>query len=101
MAILVREVLPLLIVAAVAFLLWREWRRSRRRRMAPWRMETHSVPEGGFAVELRRDGEAPQLVERIPAGLPHEEFSERLAEAQAKAEADAAALNAAQRRIRS
>jgi len=99
LAVLLREVLPLLVVAVVAFLLWREWRSTRRQRAAPWRTETHSVPEGGFAVELRRDGEAPQVVARIPAGLPHEEFSQRLAEAQAEAEADAAVLNASRRRI--
>ncbi len=52
-------------------------------------------------MELRCEGEPPQAIARIPAGLPHEQFAERLAEAEAEADADAAVLNSRRRARRS
>jgi hypothetical protein len=84
--------LALLLSIPVALLLW-ELRVRQRVARAVWHAETRGLPEGGWAVELRCEGEPPQTVARLPAGLPHEEFAERLAEAEAEAEADAAVLN--------
>ena len=90
--ILLEVVLPVVLVAIIGAVIVLE-RRTRRSRGALWAAQTHGLPEGGFAVVLQCDGQPTQLVARIPPGLPHEEFSERLAEAQAEADADAAALN--------
>ena len=91
--LLLEVVLPIVLVAIIGSVIVLE-RRTRRRRGALWAAMTHGLPEGGFAVVLQCDGQPTQLVARIPPGLSHEEFSERLAVAQAEAEADAAALNA-------
>ena len=97
MAVLLREVVPFLLLSVPLFFFAREWRIRRRSRSAPWRSDTHSLPEGGFAVELRRAGEPSQTVAKIPSGLPYDEFSQRLADAQAEADAQAAALNSRKR----
>lgn len=76
-----------------------EWRVRRRRASAEWQVETRGLPEGGWRVELRREGEPSQTVARIPAGLPYDEFSQRVAEAQSEAEAGAAVLNSGRRRV--
>lgn len=93
MAVLLREVVPFLLLSVPIIFFAREWRNRRRSRSAPWHTDTHSLPEGGFAVELRRPGEPSQVIARIPSGLPYDEFSQRLADAQAEADATAAALN--------
>jgi hypothetical protein len=99
-ALLLEILIPALILAVpVALVAW-EWQVRRRRAVAAWHAETRGLPEGGFAVELCREGEPRQIVARIPPGLPHEEFAERMAEAQAEAEADAAVLNSGRRRRR-
>jgi hypothetical protein len=95
--VLLEVLLASLLLAAPAFFLALEWRARRRRRHAEWTAVTRGVPEGGWVVELRREGEPPQLVSRIPPGLPHEEFAERLAQAEAEADADAAVLNSRRR----
>lgn len=100
MAVLLREVVPFLLLSIPVFFAVREWRIRRRSQSAPWRADTHSLPEGGFAVELRRAGEPSQTVARIPSGLSYDEFSQRLAEAQAEADATAAALNSGKRPAR-
>lgn len=93
MALLLEIIVPAVLVAVIVAVLWLD-RRGRRRRLGRWESRTQGLPEGGFAIVLECDGQPSQIVARIPAGLPHEEFSERLATAQAEAEADAAALNA-------
>jgi hypothetical protein len=96
---LLREiVIPVVLLGIPLGLLGWEWRVRRRRARATWHAETRGLLEGGWAVELCREGEPRQTVARIPAGLPHEEFAERMADAQAQAEADAAVLNSGRRR---
>ena len=97
MAVLLRELLPFLFLLIPGFLVFREWQVRRGRRVADWRSETHALPEGGFVVELRKSGEHAQTVARIPADLPHEEFAQRMAEAQSEADGNAAVLNSRDR----
>ena len=97
MAFLLEVLLPTAFLAAAVFFLVSEWRARRRRGTAAWHSVTRGLPEGGWVVELRCEGEPPQPVARIPAGLPHEEFAERMAEAEAEADADAAVLNSRRR----
>ena len=100
-ALLLEILIPALLIAIPVALVGWEWRVRRRRAQAAWYAETRGLPEGGFAVELCREGEPRQIVARIPPDLPHDEFSERIAEAQSQAEADAAVLNSGLRRRRS
>lgn len=93
MALLLEIVLPLVLLAIVATVVYKEWQ-ARHRRAALWEPRTLGLPEGGFAVVLECDGQPSQVVARIPPGLAADEFSERLAEAESEAQADAAALNA-------
>ncbi len=90
----------LVVLAAIAVLAVLETRRRRRLRSARWTVETRSLAEGGFAVELRCLGQPPQRTATIPPDLPAEEFSSALADARAEAEHEAAALNAGRPRSR-
>ncbi len=100
MALLLEILIPALLVAVPVVLVGWEWRVRRRRANAAWHVETRGLSEGGWAVELRREGEPSQIVARIPAGLPYDELSERMAEAQSEAEVTAAVLNSGRRRLR-
>ncbi|MGI8673704.1 MAG: hypothetical protein ACR2KD_00205 [Thermoleophilaceae bacterium] len=88
------------VLVTIAVLAVLETRRRRRLEEAWWTVETTSLAEGGFAVELRCFGQPPQRTAMIPPDLPAEEFSSALADARAEAEHESAALNAGRPRSR-
>jgi hypothetical protein len=95
----VRVIFVLLVVVLVvlAVLLVMDLQRRRRLGRARWHAATHSLPEGGFVVQIECEGEHAQEVARIPGDIPSEDLGWRLAEAQSEAEARAHQLNATRR----
>jgi hypothetical protein len=90
----VRLLLELAVAGLIVVVLVYGWQvlRTRELRGARWRTEIRSVREGGVVVEIRCAGQPPQAIATLdPAD---EDFGDRLAEAQARAEERAAALNA-------
>jgi hypothetical protein len=70
--------------------------RTRRRKLldARWEVVDRALAGGAVVLELRRPGEHPVEVARIPADTDAATFSDRMAEARSEAEERAAALNA-------
>ena len=83
------------VVALVALGVYLAAARRRRLQGARWAAASRALRGGGHVIELRRAGEPPQLVERIPADVGWEELGDRMAEGMAEAELRAATLNAA------
>ncbi len=86
------------LISVLAVLAYTRAMEQRRMRRARWQVETHALSDGGHRVELHCEGEPPQEVRRLPAGLESDELGDRLAEAVSEAEARAATLNAARPR---
>jgi hypothetical protein len=66
--------------------------RTRELRGARWRTEVRSLKEGGVVVEIRRPGQPPQTI--VTLDPTDDDFSDKLAEAESRADDRASALNA-------
>jgi hypothetical protein len=91
----VRLLLELAVAGLIVALVIYGWQvlRTRELRGARWRTEVRSLKEGGVVVEIRCAGQPPLAIATLDP--TDDDFSDKLAEAESRADDRAAALNAA------